>query len=262
MLKQEVQKFLTDTLGMDLEALKKAVASDEEVEIAYKSGILMDDTALSALKETVKKEGYNEGKVAGVEIEAKRIKEKFGIEIEGKNFEHILSQHEKQILANAKIEPAKKVTELETSLQNLQKQYQTDIELKQKEIADLSGTVGSLKINNELSKYIPEKLTGVNKNQFMALAKMEYQFGFENDGLIAKKGETVIKDKLEKPLPVSDVLTDFAVKNGWMSVEGRGGGDDVGGGEIKTLKDAFDYMKKNNIDPYSHEGMKIQEKIK
>ena len=119
MIKEEFKIFLTDTLGVKIETLKEALTSDNEVEVSYKSGMLLDDTQLTSLKSTVKKEGYNEGKVAGVEIRAKEIKEKFNIDIEGKDFDKIFTTYGENVLKDAKIEPDKKLKEVNDSLANL-----------------------------------------------------------------------------------------------------------------------------------------------
>ncbi|MBC8321132.1 MAG: hypothetical protein H8E34_10450 [Bacteroidetes bacterium] len=258
MLKQELKSFLSDTIEVDLEQLKAALTSDEEVEVKFKSGTLLDDAGLTGLKETVKKEGYNEGKVTGVEMEAKRVKEKFGIDVEGKNFDAILSIYEKNILANAKIEPDKKVKDLSASLTNLQKQYETDLGLKDNEIKNLSSEIGNYKINGELTRHLPDGLTGIKPNQFATLAKTEYGFGYEDGTFVAKRGDIILKDKVEKPLPVKDVLTDYAIQNGWVASEGRGAGDNAGSPSgFKTEHDVMKYMDENKIDPLSSEGVKL-----
>lgn len=258
MLKQELQSFLTDTVGVDLEQLKTALTSDNEVDVKFKSGMLLDDDKLNSLKETVKKEGYNEGKVTGVEMEAKRVKEKFGIDVEGKNFDNILDQFQKQTLTSAKIEPNKKVDDLTKSLQNLQNQYETDIGLKDKSIQNLESTLTNFKLNSELTNHVPDGLTGVNMHQFVTLAKTDINFDYDNGQLVAKKGDTILKDKMENPIPVKDVLTEYATRNGWVSVNGRGAGDNNGSGnKFESINDVYRFMEQNQIDPMSPDGKKL-----
>ena len=43
MLKEEHKKHLEENLGMNIEALKTALTSEDEVEIEFKSGILLDE---------------------------------------------------------------------------------------------------------------------------------------------------------------------------------------------------------------------------
>jgi len=259
MLQKELSSFLSDTIGVNIEALKAAITSDEEVEVKYKSGTFLDEAALNGLKETVKKEGYNEGKVTGVEMEAKRVKEKFGIDIEGKNFDNIFTTYEQQTLKNAKIEPDKKVKELSASLETLRGKLETDLGLKDKEITGLQSEIGNYKINGELAIHLPDGLTGIKPTQFNTLAKTELNFGYDDGVFVAKRGDKVLKDNLEKPIPVKDVLTDYAKTNGWLTVNGRGAGDNDGNGsgQFKTMNDVMKHMDSNNIDPMSSEGEKL-----
>lgn len=258
MLNQDTNKFLSDTLGIDIEQLKTALTSDEEVEISYKSGEFLDEDGLTALKNTVKTQGYKEGTVAGVEMEAKRVKEKFGIEVEGKSFDTILDTFQKQTLSNAKIEPNKKVSELTQSISNLQKQYETDLGLKSKEIESLNSKIGSFERNTELSKHLPDTIKGIKPDQFVTLAKTEFEFGFEDGVFVAKKGGSILKDSLERPISPKEVLTGFAKNNGWIDKSGREGTDEPGSGKVfKTESDVFKYLEENNISFESDEGQKI-----
>ncbi len=265
MLKKEQEVYLADTLGMNIETLKEALTSDKEVEISYKSGTFLDDESLTSLKSSVKSEGYNEGKVAGVEIEAKRIKESKGIEIEGKDFDKIFDAFESSVLTNAKIEPTKKVKELSDSLEKLQNQYNTDIGLKDGIITEKENTIKSIKSSNDLMHEIPDGLKGLSNPQFATLAKSEFSFEYNDAGIfIAKdKGGNVVKDKLEKPIPVKDVLTDFATQNSWFGANGRGGNDDTGSTSgFKTMHDVMRHMEENKISPTSPEGEKLQKQFK
>jgi len=259
MLKKELQQFLSDTIGVDIEVLKTAITSEDEVEVPFKSGTLLDEAALNGLKETVKKEGYNEGKITGVEMEAKRVKEKFGIDIEGKNFDNIFTTFQEQTLTNAKIEPDKKVKELSASLESLRGKLENDLGLKDKEIESLHSEIGNYKINGELARHLPDGLTGIKPNQFSVLAKTELNFGFDDGVFVAKKGDKILKDNLEKPLSVKEVLSDYARNNGWIETNGRAGSDDTGTGQgkFKSMNELMKYMDENRIDPLKPDGAKL-----
>jgi len=260
MLKKEQEQYLADTLGMNIETLKKALTSEEEVEISYKSGTFLDDEGLTSLKSAVKSEGYNEGKIAGVEIKAKEIKEKYGYDIEGKDLDKIFEHHGSKILESAKIEPNKKVTELSTSLENLQKQYETDLSEKEKAIQSLQAEKTQIKSNNDLMFNIPEGLKGISNEDFATIAKSKFNFGYDDSGnFIAKDlSGNVIKDKLEKPVPPKDILSNFATEKNWFGSNGRGGGD--GAGEpsgFQSMNDVYKHMESSKIDPLSPEGQNL-----
>lgn len=259
MLREEDKQILTDTFGIDLEQLKTALTSETEEQITFKSGDFLDEQALTALKETVKKTGYKEGTIAGVEMEAKRVKEKFGIDAEGKSFDTIMSAFQTKTLADAKIEPNKKVNELSDSLSNLQKKYETDLGLKDKEIGSLNNKIGDFSINSDIRKNIPKGLKGVSEDQFLTLAKSSFGFGYEENKLVLKDGDTILKDNMENPIKPIEALTNFATQNGWIDKDGRGGGDSTGGNssEFKTINDLFKHLETNEIDPNSTEGQKL-----
>ena len=259
MLREEDKKILTDTFGIDLEQLTTALTSENEEQITFKSGDFLDEQALTALKETVKKTGYKEGTIAGVEMEAKRVKEKFGIDAEGKSFDTIMSAFQTKTLTDAKIEPNKKVDELSASLLNLQKKYETDLGLKDKEIGNLNTKIGDFSINSDIRKNIPKNLKGLSEDQFLTLAKTKFGFGHEDGTLVLKNGDAILKDNMEKPINPMVALTDYATKNGWIDKDGRGGSDqnNTSSSDFKTANDMMAYMKKNDIDPYSAEGQKL-----
>lgn len=258
MLQKELNSFLTDTLGVDLEKLKEGLTSEDEVAVEFKPLSIMSDEDLDGVKTKVKKDGYEEGKIAGVEMSIKESKEKFGLEFDGKSMANFADALKTKVIADAKIEPNKKITDLNHSLENLQKQYKTDIELKDGEIGRFQKTIDEYKINGDIARYLPDGLKGINTNQFSLLSRNEFGFSYEEGTFVVSKDGTILRDKLEKPLPVKDVLTTYAKKNGWVKTEGRGGDDSNGYADgFKTLNDVYKHMETNKIDPLLPEGQKL-----
>ncbi len=245
------------------EVLQKALNEKDEFTLEFVDGRFVTDSDLDEMKTKVKKEGQKVGETIGYDFAMKDFKKDFGIEIEGKDRETIVKTVKETILSTAKIEPNKKITELETSLSNLQKTYSTDLELKTKEIETYKNNLKTVSIVSELQKNAPE-IKGLNVNQFMTLARSEYEFDFdENNSLIAKKAGQPVKDKMERPIPVKDILTDFATQNGWFGTNGRGGSHESGNqSEFKTINDVYRHMETNKIDPMSAEGVKLIENFK
>lgn len=260
MLKEDFSKHLTDTLGVNLEQLKEAITSEKEVEVTYKTGMLMDDETLTTLKEDVKKQGYNEGKVAGVEMAIKLGKEKFGLEFEGKTIENFGESLKIKTLSDAKVPADKKVKELSTSLETLQGKYETDISLKENEITKIKTEFKNVQIQSVIQSQVPKEVVAVKPSQFAALVSMEYSFDYnEDDVLVVSKNGKLLKDNLEKPIPIPDVLTTFAKTNGWLDAEGRGGGDAGEGGSngFKTMNEVYKHMEENEINPMSNKGKQL-----
>ncbi len=189
----------------------------------------------------------------------KDVKKDFGIELEGKDRKKITEAIQTKIITDAKIEPNKKVDELNTSLTNLQKQYETDLGLKTQENDNLSNQVKDYRINGDLINYIPEGLNGIEVNDFITVAKTTAKFEYENDILVVKKGDSILKDKMEKPINPKDYLTEFATNKKWLQSDGRGAGDEGGDndGIFKNINEVYKHMEGNKIDPLSEAGKKL-----
>jgi len=246
------------------EVLQKAMSSDEEMSLEFVDGRFVTDEDLEGLKEKVKTEAKTEGQTIGYDFAMKDLKKDFGLEIEGKDREKIAKAVKEKIMADAKIEPSKKINELESSISNLREKYETDKNQWEAETGKYKNKLKDISIMSELQKNTPET-KGLKPNQFAVLARSEFDFDFDdNGGLVAKKNGEVLRDKMERPLPVKDILTDFATQNGWYGSEGRGGGNEGGSGksEFKSMNDVFKYMEENKVDPMSQEGVKLQEEFK
>lgn len=247
------------------DVLQKALESKEEISIELNEGSFVSNEELETLKTTVRAEGKKEGHSIGYDFAVKDFKAEFGLDIEGKDRKVIASEIQKKIINDAKIEPNKRIGELEGSLSKLQKQYETDIAAKDNEVKQYQSKVKDIKINSDLAMSMPEGLNIIKPDQFALLARSNYEFDYDEGGqLVAKKGGNVLKDKLEKPLPVKEILTEFATTNNWLNVSGRGGGNQGGGNssDFKSINDVYRHMESNKIDPTSPEGQKLVDSFK
>lgn len=250
----ELAKFVKG--GADV--LQKAIESEEKTSLEFVDGSFVSDTDLDGMKESRFNDGKKEGNTIGYDHAMKDIKKDFEIELEGKDRKKITEAIQSKIITDAKIEPNKKVDELNISLSNLQKQYETDLGLKTKENDDLSNDLRGYRINGDLAKHIPEGLNGIDVNDFMTVAKTTAKFEYENDVLVVKKGDSILKDKMEKPISPKDYLTELATNKKWLQSEGRGGRDQPGGeGTYKNINEVYKHMDENKISPLSVEGKKL-----
>ena len=127
---------------------------------------------LNDLKKRVKSEGYNEGQVAGVEMAVKKGREKFGLDFEGKNLDNFAEALKTKTLADAKVEPEKRVREANEKLERLQGTYDTDLRDRDSKIADLESQLKNLSINEKLiSSAIPKDLQGLTPKDFLVVAR-------------------------------------------------------------------------------------------
>jgi len=253
---QELAKFVEG--GADV--LQKAMESKEEVELPLIAGSFVSNEQLDALKSTVREEGKKEWHTIGYDFAMKDLKRDLGLEIEGKDRKVIIDAAKAKIIADAKIEPDKKVKDLSESLTKLQETYQSDLSAKTKEIEGYQNQLKSFKINSDLAAHIPQGLNGIRPQHFATIAKTEYGFDYDETGtLVVMQNGKVLKDKLEKPVPPSEVLTDFAKRNNWIGTPGRGGSDDPGTptSEFKSEADVYKFLETNKINPMSAEGQKL-----
>jgi len=133
------------------EVLQKAIDSKEEIEIKPVAGEFVTDEALTQLKQTRFEEGKKEGHTIGYDFAIKDLKKDFGIDIEGKDRKAVIEAAKAKIISDAKIDPDKKVKELNESLEKLQNTYQTDLQTKEKEIETYKQTLQGFKINSDLN---------------------------------------------------------------------------------------------------------------
>lgn len=241
------------------EVLNKALTTEDEISLELVDGNFVSDQQLEELKKATFNEGKKEGNTIGYDFAMKDLKKDFNIELEGKDRAKIVQAINEKIMADAKIEPNKQVTELKTSLENLQKQYENDINSKTSELDHLSKTLTDYKINGDLVKHLPEGLNGIDRNDFLTLAKTNASFDYEDGTLVVKKGDKILRDKMEKPIAPKDYLTEFATSKNWINSDGRGGADDNKGTQsgFKTTNDVYKHMYENNINPLSAEGEKL-----
>jgi hypothetical protein len=250
----ELAKFVKG--GADV--LQNALKSEENISLEFIEGSFVSDSDLNGLKESRFNEGKKEGQTIGYDFAMKDLKKDFSIELEGKDRSKIVSAIQEKIITDAKIEPNKKVDELNTSLANLQTKYENDLGVKSNEISNLSKQLNDLTINSDLNKHLPDGLNGIDNNDFMTIAKTSASFEYDEGVLVVKKNGTVLRDKMEKPIAPKDYLTEFATNKQWIKSDGRSGGDQQGQSNgFENINEVYGHMEKNKIDPLSAAGQKL-----
>ena len=75
------------TIKRDSEEVAKAIESGEEITLSSDEIKVFKTEDFETLRNNIKSEGYDEGKVVGVEMAVKKGREKYGLDFEGKNFD-------------------------------------------------------------------------------------------------------------------------------------------------------------------------------
>lgn len=266
--------------GKDLtaEELKTLITSEEEIEINVPKVNVLTDTELESVKTTVasgnKDSGFVEGMKSGTEQLVKAIRNVKGLEFEGKikydatgkidynsTASHIAEHYDAKVLADAKIEPEKRIKELETSLQNVQKTYDEEKTGWENKSKEFDGKIKSLNQDFFLQTNLPQ-VEGLNKKQLAVLIKTDgYSVEFDENGTAypVQFGKRIV-DKMEKPVPFETFALNYVEQNGWGTKPvGKGGSDQVpdSPGKFKTKNEMFAYMEKNKIDIESTKGQDI-----
>lgn len=236
MLKKESLEKLAKLAKIKVADLEAAIKDENEADVAIEDNL----TVLTEGEITIlKKNEYENGKTKGVEMAVKETKEKLGLEFQGKTIEGLAEAAQKKALADAKIEPEKKVQELTEKVKTLQTavtEYETKISAKDAEVT-------KVKIHGELYKHIPEpgeEGPALSRDEMIRLMEANgYEFKMVDNKIIAYKNGEQVVDKLTNPVDVKTVVTGFLVEKKLIAGDpavptGRGGGGS--GKDVKITK--------------------------
>lgn len=249
------------------EKLIAALKDEKEYEIEAGKVHLFTDEQVLELKTNTQKTGYSDGVKAGEEMFAKNLKRAYGLsgeEYPGKDIDSIKKIIDSKVLADAKIEPEKKVKELSESLSQLQNKYQSDINDWTSKYSQKENEVKAIKGKTRLMQAMP-KVEGYKVNHLLAAFESDgYGIQFDDDGKeIPTLNGKPVKDAVENYESIDNVVNNWLSTTGFVKQSsGRGGSNEPGGNfsEFKTDADVFRYMEKNNINPDSTQGKEILEK--
>lgn len=229
----------------DVEAFAKALKSETDTDYELDLGGLIvrtkeeDEQLRENLLAEVKTKNFNDA----FEIQIRNMKKDLGLEFEGKKQEDFINSFKSKILAEAKVEPNKKISELESSLETLRGQ----INEKQSAYEQLKSSVEKDKRKFKAQSLIPDlpENLGLSKDDAVNLYFMSHEE--KEDGIYVNGNK--LKDKLEKPLSFEESVISFVESKGWNKKPvGRGGGyggdDNPGdGGLPKTLEEYDKYIE-------------------
>ncbi len=259
-MNKKVIEILAGTLNLKVEELTKAIETEGEVDFKLPEGSrFLTTEEVETIKDNHGKTRYDAGKSAGSEMLLKDLSEKVGFEETVKDADKFISTYKSNILEQAKVEPNKKVTELETSLEKLRNQ------LTEKDSAyeSLQNTVKVEKKMLEAQSYIPElpDTLGLKKSEAANLLLNGVEI--KEDG-IYRNGE-LLKDNMEKAVSLEDFVKESVSKRGWgeQVPAGRGGGSGASGGGApstslpKTMEEFESVLKEKGLHAGSAEAQAL-----
>lgn len=249
-LKKEALTRIATLLKVKETDLEAAIKDEKEVDVAIDDKL---QTFTETEVTTLKTNEYNTGKKAGEEMAVKEAKEKLKLDFQGKTVDGLLDAHGKKVLADAKIEPDKKVQEYEEKVTNLQK----TVAEKERELAEKTALAETSSINSELYQFIPAKGENdpdMTPSDIIALAKSNgIEFKRENGKLVPYQNGKQVLDKVSNVREAKDVLGEFITAKKYRSAGeatpgGRGGGDGkppAKAGTMSELKKQFEAQGKS-----------------
>jgi len=257
-MNKKVIESLAKVLKLDVKELTKAIETEEEVDFSLpEESRYLSKEELDTIKDNHGKTRYDAGKTAGSEMLLKDLSEKVGFEETVKDGETFIKNLKSNILAEAKLEPNKKIQELETSIENLQ----TKVSDKEKAYETLESSIKTERKVLEAQSYIPElpETLGLKKSEAVNLLLNGIEI--KEDGIY--KDGSMLKDNMEKPVGLEAYIKESITQRGWASEapSGRGGGSGggKGGGNSlpKTFKEYEEVIKEKGFHPGSEQAQSL-----
>lgn len=252
-------KQIEESLKLPEGTLAKAIENEESVKVEVPELVIRTKEE----HETFISNKNKESQQIGVEIAVKKVRNELGIETEHKTIPSLLEAHGKSVLEKAKIEPNKKIEELESDNRQLRTNFTAkDEEFNQfKSVVEVERTVG--KRNDSIKSVIGDN-TIITKDKALVLFNSDIESVYEEGKLIHKKNGETMKNAQLEPLSTKDVFNTWATDNSMFKQAsgGNGGGDEGGGAKAGTIEDFRSRMKTQNIKEGSTEfNNKMNEEI-
>ena len=243
MLKKDLITKLATLLKVDATEFETALTSTEEVDVTIQDLHVLTPEELSTRDANSKKNGYTEGKTASIEMFVKDSKEKFGVEFDGKDPLKLIEAIQTKTLSDAKIEPSKKIEELNGVITKLQ----GNLTAFETEKTTLLSQIEATKTDAKLLKYLPKnRLSTFNDEEYLTIIKKDHEIVTEDGKLVVKKGGEIVRNATtQAPLEVNEVISNIFTERKWISDEqggqgGRGGQGSKGSGGVILKRSELD----------------------
>jgi hypothetical protein len=241
---------IAKALRIDPAKLLEASKSDQEVEVEVPADLVVMTKAEQETRENSLK-STNIG--IGKEIIIKELKQKEGLEFEGKDPEKFITEYKAKILKDANISVDEKVRERDKTIEGLRK----NLGERDTEITTLKTKASQAEADSKLLGLLPkERASILTDQQYLSLIKQEYELT-EHEGKPAvknlKTGE-IEKDKTTlAPLDPAVVVKGHFEGAKWIATPGaddkktgpggRGASDSTNTGGITNMKQFKDHAK-------------------
>lgn len=212
-----------ESLGMKAGEFQTFIDSNDEVEVKLGDIEIVKKTDLATRIANIEKAKYDEGKTAQNEIYNKEFAKAFGLDLSGEqakksSIDYFKTAIQTKILADAKIEPDKKINELNGDLEKLRLSNDD----WQKKYSGLENNIKVEKNQGKITSTIHANLPSVKNPEIKTLISIEdmglifrnkFNPSMNDDGVIVyhDAAGNVLKDKNQSPITIEGLMPDFQI---------------------------------------------------
>lgn len=259
MKKDEFLQKLSERAGIEATKIAEIItAESDEVEgVEFPEVHIFTDEELSTRLKNHVEISRNTVIEQAIKEARNNLKEKFGVNFEGKNIDNLVAASIEAGKKDAGAKPNEKIEELNKVIETLQANInKVESEWKNK-YSELESKYKTTQRNLFIKSILPTDLdTTLSHDKVVALFNMDVQVDEDN-------GQTIFKDangnpyrdpKTQNPLKAEEVVTMWLDQTNIKrkNPEGRGGTNEHGKpnsslANIKSTEDFYEYCKTNNI---------------
>lgn len=258
---KETLKKLLQGYKLPADVIAKAVDTDEEVAVELPDVKVFTPEEYSQLETNLKEQGKGAYTKAGKEIAIKELKEKTGLDFDGKDADTFLEKYKEHVIAEAKLKPDDAKVQWEKDKKMLQDQIS---EWKTKH-ETLESKARAVEYDAKLLKSFPaERNTLLNDEDRLLLIKNRMEVKNEDGKEIVYYKGNKLQDHLTNPLSFTDAIKHVFDTEKWTEPAGggargggRGAGDGTGKSVFATLKDFNSHIQSKGIHAGSEEARRL-----
>lgn len=242
-------------LGLKAGDFKAAYEAAEEKVIDITGLEIVSKTDYATRIKNLKEEAGT----AAVEIAVKKARTELGVDFEGKTMENLLLAHKTKVIAEANLNPDKRVTDLEKDLVKMRGNFETEKTKREGIENEFKQKENMRAVREAVISEIPAN-TIIPKDDVVNIFFSKNKAELDDAGkIVFKKGDEVLKNQTTlNPLSVKEVMTEFITPYVKPAVGGDGGGDNPGQPKAGTLQHFVEEMQKAG---FNEGGSKFNEEM-
>jgi hypothetical protein len=252
MLSEKTLQAIADKLKIKIDDLSSAVKSEQNVDLTIPEITVFTSDELTRHDENLKKENYEKAKTAGEEMLIKNLKDKTGVKIDGKDPDKFISSFKNQILEEAKIEPNKKIEELQGDIDKLK----ANLKIADDEKTNLTNQIKETSLQQKIISSSQKEAILPALDIYTLMKSKGYSFVEENGKINVSQNGNVLKDnKTLEPLSGIDIFDKFITDNNLEKTPQN----HKGRGDSSTKTNTGNIIKLSELEAkYKEEGKSMQ----